>query len=115
MHLYPNGYLSQGIEYGDMQLIAEVYDILRQAGGMENQQLAAVFSDWNKNELQSYLIEITAVILGKEDELTGCVTACLSDLRIDLLIQSNHPGTSLTISLISLLYLPSLSPSRSLD
>ena len=53
MHLYPNGYLSQGIEYGDMQLIAEVYDILRQAGGMENQQLAAVFSDWNKNELQS--------------------------------------------------------------
>ena len=60
-----------GIEYGDMQLIAEVYDILKIAGGFENGQLCTAFTEWNKTELQSYLIEITGTILGKGDDLTG--------------------------------------------
>ena len=55
-----------GIEYGDMQLIAEVYDALKVAGGLDNEALKRCFEDWNESELQSYLIEITAVILGKE-------------------------------------------------
>jgi 6-phosphogluconate dehydrogenase len=57
-----------GIEYGDMQLIAEIYDILKIAGGMDNNALSRTFSDWNKGELQSYLIEITAVIFSKKDD-----------------------------------------------
>eukprot|EP00618_Florenciella_parvula_P006766 CAMPEP_0119519280 /NCGR_PEP_ID=MMETSP1344-20130328/35629_1 /TAXON_ID=236787 /ORGANISM="Florenciella parvula, Strain CCMP2471" /LENGTH=509 /DNA_ID=CAMNT_0007557037 /DNA_START=65 /DNA_END=1594 /DNA_ORIENTATION=+ len=60
-----------GIEYGDMQLIAETYDILKTAGGCTNQELAAIFSDWNRTELESYLIDITAQILTKEDEVSG--------------------------------------------
>ena len=58
-----------GIEYGDMQLIAEAYDILQLAGGLTNDELASVFSDWNKGELESFLIEITAQIFGKKDDL----------------------------------------------
>jgi len=51
-----------GIEYGDMQLIAEAYDILKTVGGLTAEELAEVFDDWNKGELQSFLIEITAQI-----------------------------------------------------
>ena len=52
-----------GIEYGDMQLIAESYDILRRLGGLSNAQLADVFAEWNRGrDLQSFLIEITADI-----------------------------------------------------
>lgn len=60
-----------GIEYGDMQLIAEVYDIMKSVGGMTNLEMAEVFKEWNKTELDSYLIEITGIILGKEDKATG--------------------------------------------
>jgi len=60
-----------GIEYGDMQLIAEAYDLLRTVGGMQPPELAEVFAQWNKSELQSFLIEITSQILGTRDELTG--------------------------------------------
>ena len=49
-----------GIEYGDMQLIAEAYDILKHIAGMSNDELSATFADWNRGKLQSYLIEITA-------------------------------------------------------
>ncbi|TDH68236.1 hypothetical protein CCR75_004492 [Bremia lactucae] len=59
-----------GIEYGDMQLIAEAYDILKIAGGLTNEELANVFDDWNKSELESFLIEITAQIFAKKDDLT---------------------------------------------
>src|SRR4030095_16295747 len=59
-----------GIEYGDMQLIAEAYDLLRTIGGMQPAELSDVFAQWNKGELQSFLIEITAKILGTKDELT---------------------------------------------
>src|SRR5919206_2120155 len=56
-----------GIEYGDMQLIAEAYDILRTAGGLSYDRLAEVFDAWNRGPLQSYLIEITARIFRKKD------------------------------------------------
>ncbi|CEG37712.1 6-phosphogluconate dehydrogenase [Plasmopara halstedii] len=59
-----------GIEYGDMQLIAEAYDILKIAGGLTNEELANVFDEWNKSELESFLIEITAQIFAKKDDLT---------------------------------------------
>ena len=60
-----------GIEYGDMQLIAESYDILRRAGGLTVEETAEVFKSWNTGELDSYLIEITADILTKKDPETG--------------------------------------------
>ena len=56
-----------GIEYGDMQLICEIYDIMRKVLKMPNEVMSAVFSDWNKGELCSYLIEITANILNYHD------------------------------------------------
>ncbi len=60
-----------GIEYGDMQLIAETYDLLSRALGMSAPELAKVFADWNTGELQSYLIEITAEVLARVDPDTG--------------------------------------------
>jgi 6-phosphogluconate dehydrogenase len=60
-----------GIEYGDMQLIAEAYDILKNVGGLSNEELADTFDDWNKGELKSFLIEITAQIFAKKDPMTG--------------------------------------------
>lgn len=58
-----------GIEYGDMQLIAECYDILKHTAGLSNEELAKLFADWNQTELQSYLIEITSLIFGKKDDV----------------------------------------------
>lgn len=60
-----------GIEYADMQMIAEAYHLLREIGGLSVPELAAVFAQWNQGELNSYLIEITADILSKTDEETG--------------------------------------------
>jgi 6-phosphogluconate dehydrogenase len=60
-----------GIEYADMQLIAEAYDLLRRLGGLAPEQIADVFADWNTGELDSFLIEITADILAQRDPLTG--------------------------------------------
>jgi 6-phosphogluconate dehydrogenase len=56
-----------GIEYADIQLIAESYDLLRDALGITPADLASVFREWNQGRLQSYLIEITANVLGKHD------------------------------------------------
>lgn len=58
-----------GIEYGDMQLICECYDILKQVAGLSNEEMADLFDEWNKTELDSYLIEITAKCLRKKDDL----------------------------------------------
>ncbi len=69
-----------GIEYGDMQLIAEAYDILQRAGRLHAGDLAEVFSEWNSGELNSFLIEITAQIFQKRDEKTG---APLVDMVLD--------------------------------
>lgn len=60
-----------GIEYGDMQLIAEVYDVLRKIVGMSNEDMSRQFARWNEGVLSSYLIEITAKILNKADDVTG--------------------------------------------
>lgn len=56
-----------GIEYSDMQLIAEVYALLKNALSLDNEQLANIFSEWNQGELSSYLIEITKNIFIKQD------------------------------------------------
>jgi len=57
-----------GIEYGDMQMICETYQMMKYALGLSNQEMHEVFTDWNKGELDSYLIEITRDILGYKDE-----------------------------------------------
>jgi 6-phosphogluconate dehydrogenase len=57
-----------GIEYGDMQLIAEIYDLLHRGAGISNGELAEIFAEWNERDLQSYLIEITANILQRLDD-----------------------------------------------
>lgn len=60
-----------GIEYGDMQLISEAYYILKHALGMSAKEMQSIFAEWNKGELDSYLIEITRDILSKVDQQTG--------------------------------------------
>ncbi len=76
-YIGPNGaghfvkMVHNGIEYGDMQLIAEAYDILRNVLGLSAEKLAEVFAEWNEGILDSYLIEITAKVLRKIDEETG--------------------------------------------
>ena len=60
-----------GIEYGDMQLIAETYDLLRRGAGLPVNEIAGVFAEWNRGELRSYLIEITARLLERVDQETG--------------------------------------------
>ncbi len=60
-----------GIEYGDMQLIAEAYDLLKNVGGLNNAELQQVFSDWNKSELQSFLIEIAEKVVNLPDPRGG--------------------------------------------
>ena len=60
-----------GIEYGDMQLICEAYWLLKHGAGLSNDQLADVFNEWNKSELDSYLIEITRDIFTVRDPDTG--------------------------------------------
>ncbi|QOV91007.1 NADP-dependent phosphogluconate dehydrogenase [Humisphaera borealis] len=56
-----------GIEYGDMQLIAEAYDLLKNVGGLNNHQLREVFAEWNRSELQSFLIDITEKVINFGD------------------------------------------------
>ena len=60
-----------GIEYADMQLIAEAYDLLRHGVGLEVPEIAEVFRTWNEGPLESFLIEISATVLAKNDEKTG--------------------------------------------
>src|SRR6201747_1088312 len=57
-----------GIEYGDMQLIGEAYQLLKDGLGLTADEFADVFTEWNKGELDSFLIEISATIFGKKDE-----------------------------------------------
>lgn len=60
-----------GIEYGDMQLIGEAYQLLKDVLGLDTDELHQIFSEWNRGELSSYLIEITADIFAKADPDTG--------------------------------------------
>ncbi len=74
-HIGPGGsghfvkMVHNGIEYGDMQLIAEAYDVLKTLGGLSNQELADTFGAWNEGDLESFLIEITAQIFKRGDDL----------------------------------------------
>ncbi len=92
-HLGPRGAghyvktVHNGIEYGDMQLIAEAYDILHRALNLSNQALHEIFAEWNLGELQSYLIEITAAIFKHIDPATG---KHLVDLILD---EAQQKGT----------------------
>ncbi|MDB4292119.1 NADP-dependent phosphogluconate dehydrogenase [Maribacter sp.] len=58
-----------GIEYGLMQLTSEIYDLLKKGGGFSNEEMQAVYAEWNTGRLQSFLVEITSEILSKKDEL----------------------------------------------
>ncbi|ANE47429.1 6-phosphogluconate dehydrogenase [Paenibacillus swuensis] len=60
-----------GIEYGDMQLICEAYQLLKDVAGLSTDELHEIFKEWNQGELDSYLIEITADIFSKKDPETG--------------------------------------------
>lgn len=60
-----------GIEYADMQVIGEAFDLMRHAAGIEPAEQAKIFADWNQGELSSFLIEITAEVLGHTDAATG--------------------------------------------
>ena len=68
-----------GIEYGDMQIIAEAYHLMREALGMNNDEMGAVLGQWNKGKLESYLIEITRDILGYRDEQGQAVVDLILD------------------------------------
>ncbi|MFC6463821.1 NADP-dependent phosphogluconate dehydrogenase [Marinilactibacillus sp. GCM10026970] len=76
-YIGPNGaghyvkMVHNGIEYGDMQLIAEAYHLLSDVAGLPNDEIAEVFKEWNTGELDSFLIEITADALTKKDPETG--------------------------------------------
>lgn len=76
-HVGPDGaghyvkMVHNGIEYGDMQLIAEAYELLRKALKASNDELAQIFADWNKTNLESFLIEITAHIFRVKDKDSG--------------------------------------------
>jgi 6-phosphogluconate dehydrogenase len=78
-----------GIEYGDMQLICEAYAILKDVAGMNNNELAETFTEWNKGELDSYLIDITAQIFRKKDPETG---KALVDVILD---KAGQKGTGM--------------------
>ena len=76
-----------GIEYGLMQLISEIYDVAKKGIGYSNEKLAHLFDEWNRGELQSFLVEITAEIFKKKDELTG------KDLVDMILDKAKQKGT----------------------
>lgn len=81
-----------GIEYALMQLISEVYGILKNYGGLSNAELEQLFTEWNKTELQSFLIEITSIVLHKKDDDTG---KQLVDLILD---KAKQKGTGMWTS-----------------
>ncbi|MCE9630928.1 MAG: decarboxylating NADP(+)-dependent phosphogluconate dehydrogenase [Planctomycetia bacterium] len=85
-----------GIEYGDMQLICEAYSLLKHAAGLTNPELAAVFNDWNKGELDSYLIDITRDIFTVKDPESG---AFMVDLILD---KAGAKGTGKWMSQLAL-------------
>src|SRR5947209_16682238 len=76
-----------GIEYADMQLIAEAYDLFKTVYGLDAAAIAKIFEQWKTSELDSYLIEITAALLNKRDEKTG---GALVDAIVD---EAEQKGT----------------------
>jgi 6-phosphogluconate dehydrogenase len=92
-HVGPDGaghfvkMVHNGIEYADMQLIAEAFDLLRQGLGATPAEIAGIFAGWNEGDLESFLIEITAEVLGHVDAETG---APFVDVVLD---QAGQKGT----------------------
>jgi len=82
--------IHNGIEYGDMQLIGEAYDVLRTIGGMSNAEISKIFEQWNAAELDSFLIEITSKILATPDDIAGS-----GDLVDKVLDQTGSKGTGM--------------------
>jgi len=76
-----------GIEYADMQLIAEAYDLIRQGTGASAAEMSTIFKTWNEGDLESFLIEITAEVLGHKDAKTG---EAFVDIVLD---QAEQKGT----------------------
>ena len=72
-----------GIEYADMQLIAESYLLLKYAGGFQNDEIAKIFRTWNEGELKSYLVGITADVLAEHDDLPNTSDGFLVDKIVD--------------------------------
>lgn len=85
-----------GIEYGDMQLIAEAYDMMRNVLGLDAAEMADIFDEWNRGDLESFLIEITANILRVKDPETG---RPLVDLILD---KAGQKGTGKWTSEVAL-------------
>jgi 6-phosphogluconate dehydrogenase len=92
-HVGPDGaghfvkMVHNGIEYADMQLIAEAYDLLRQGLGAGPAEISAIFAQWNTGDLESFLIEVAAEVLGHVDAATG---APFVDVVLD---QAGQKGT----------------------
>ena len=81
-----------GIEYAMMQLISETYSLLKSVGGLNNGELQNLFSKWNKEELQSFLIEITAEVFKRKDDGTG-------NLLVDMILdKAKQKGTGMWTS-----------------
>ena len=93
VHVGPGGaghyvkMVHNGIEYADIQLIAEAYDLLTHVAGLDAPAIAKIFEEWNSGDLDSFLIEITAKVLAKTDEKTG---GPLVDVIVD---QAEQKGT----------------------
>jgi 6-phosphogluconate dehydrogenase len=85
-----------GIEYGDMQLIAEAYDVLRTVVGCKPEELHSIFSRWNEGPLSSYLIEISAKVFGKRDTDTS---GYLVDMILD---KAGQKGTGMWTAQVAL-------------
>jgi len=92
-HVGPDGaghfvkMVHNGIEYADMQLIGEAYDLLRAGLGLDPSAIGDIFAEWNKGDLESFLIEITAEVLHQDDPATG---GALVDVILD---QAGQKGT----------------------
>ncbi|WP_203651258.1 NADP-dependent phosphogluconate dehydrogenase [Secundilactobacillus yichangensis] len=95
-YIGPNGaghyvkMVHNGIEYGDEELIDESYNIMRHVLGLSVDEMADIFKDWNKGELDSYLIEITADILTRKDDLGADKSKPILDMILD---RGNNKGT----------------------
>ncbi|GAX08246.1 MAG TPA: NADP-dependent phosphogluconate dehydrogenase [Lactobacillus sp.] len=95
-YIGPNGaghyvkMVHNGIEYGDEELIDESYNIMRNVLGISVDDMADIFKEWNKGELDSYLIEITADILSRKDDLGDDKTKPIVDMILD---RGNNKGT----------------------
>src|SRR5689334_5850171 len=93
VHVGPDGaghyvkMVHNGIEYADIQLIAEAYDLLTHVGGLDAPAIGKIFEEWNSGDLESFLIEITAKVLAKTDAKTG---GPLVDVIVD---QAEQKGT----------------------